>query len=95
MNQPFVIYYRRGPAWVDGKTIFEQPLQGHLAYMKQLVAAGTLKLGGPFTDDCGGLLVVDAADLGEAQSLFEADPAVRDRIMVAQAHPWKLLAGSL
>ena len=95
MNQPFVIYYRRGPAWIEGKTVFEQPLQPHLAYMKSLAAAGTLKLGGPFLDDRGGLIVVGAAGIAEAQALFEADPAVRDRVMVAEAHPWKLMAGTL
>jgi len=95
MNQPFVIYYRRGPAWIEGKTVFEQPLQPHLAYMKRLAAAGTLKLGGPFVDNCGGMIVVDAAGIAEAQALFEADPAVRDRVMVAEAHPWKLMAGTL
>ena len=30
-----------------------------------------------------------------AQALLEVDPAVRDRVMAAEAHPWKLLAGSL
>ncbi|MEP6722342.1 MAG: YciI family protein [Variovorax sp.] len=95
MKQPFVIYYRPGPAWIEGKSVFEQPLQAHLAYMRSLTAAGTLRIGGPFTDDCGGLIVVDAASGEEAQAIFEADPAVRDRIMVAQAHPWKLMAGAL
>ncbi len=95
MDQAFVICYRRGPAWLDGRTVFEQPLQAHLAYMKSLRAAGTLKLGGPFIDDCGGLIVVDAAGADEARAIYEADPAVRDRVMVAEAHPWKLMAGAL
>jgi uncharacterized protein YciI len=95
MKQAFVIYYRRGPAWIDGKTVFEQPLQEHLAYMKGLKAAGTLMLGGPFTDNSGGMVVVDAAGADEAQAILEGDPAVRDRVMVAEAHPWKLMAGAL
>ncbi|MDM0033274.1 YciI family protein [Variovorax sp. J22P271] len=95
MKQPFVIYYRRGTAWLDGRTVFEQPLQDHLAYMKSLAAAGTLRLGGPFTDDCGGMVVIDAEGADEARAIMEADPAVRDRVMEAEAHPWKLLAGAL
>lgn len=95
MDQAFVICYRRGPAWLDGKTVFEQPLQAHLAYMKSLSAAGTLMLGGPFVDDLGGLIVVAAAGADEARAIYEADPAVRDRVMVAEAHPWKLMAGAL
>ena len=95
MKQAFVIYYRRGPAWLEGKSVFEQPLQQHLTYVRGLAARGTLRLGGPFTDDCGGLIVVDAADAADAQALLEADPAVRDGVMAAEAHPWKLMAGSL
>lgn len=94
MDQPFVIYYRRGPAWLDGRTVFEQPLQAHLAYIKSLRVAGTLKLGGPFADDCGGLIMVDAAGNEEVRAIYEADPAVRDRVLIAEAYPWKFLVGA-
>lgn len=93
MHQYFVICYRRGPAWIEGKTVFEQPLQAHLAYMKTLRAESTLILGGPFIDDTGGLIVVDARNLPEANAILEKDPAVRDCLMIAEAHPWKLMAG--
>lgn len=95
MKQPYVIYYRRGSAWLNGRTVFEQPLQDHRAYMQSLAAAGTLRLGGPFTDDSGGMVVIDADGAAEAQAIMEGDPAVRDRVMAAEAHPWKLLAGVL
>lgn len=95
MKQPFVLYYSRGAAWLEGRTVFEQPLQDHLLYMRRLAADGSLLLGGPFTDDRGGLVVVRAEGIDEAQAILQADPAVRDRVMVAEAHPWKLLAGAL
>lgn len=94
-SQPFVLHYRRGPAWLEGKTVFEQPLAEHLAYVKQLIFAGTLALGGPFLDDSGGLLVVHADDTAAAQAIAEADPAIRAEIMVAEVHPWQLRAGRL
>jgi hypothetical protein len=31
MNCNFVIFYRRGPAWIEGKSVFEQALQRHLS----------------------------------------------------------------
>lgn len=93
-QQLFVIYYRRGPAWVEGKTVFEQPLAAHLAYMKQLAATGTLLRGGPFADDLGGLVVVRVADKAAAEAVLESDPAVRDQVMVAEAHPWNLMVGA-
>ena len=89
------IHYRRGPAWLEGRSVFEQPLAAHLVHMRSLQRAGTLKLGGPFLDDSGGLIVVEVENLAEAERLAAADPAVRDRVMVAEAHPWKLLAGEL
>lgn len=91
--QNFVIYYRRGAAWVDGRSVFEQPLQEHLAYMKSLNERNILILGGPFTDDAGGMIIVKATALEEANELFAKDPAVRTGVMTAEAHPWKVLAG--
>lgn len=95
MKKPFVIDYRRGPAWVAHRSVFEQPLQAHLDYMRSLQGQGTLLLGGPFLDDTGGLIVVQAEDAAQAEALMRADPAIRDGVMVAETHPWKLLAGSL
>ena len=46
-------------------------------------------------DNSGGLIVVDAAGEDQARALYENDPAVRDGIMVAEAHPWKLMMGIL
>ncbi len=95
MKLTFIIHYARGPAWVEGKSVFEQPLQEHLAYMNGLKAQKKLLLGGPFTDDTGGLIVVDAASAQEARSMADADPAVAAGVMVAAAHPWLLMAGAL
>jgi len=94
MKQTFAIHYRCGPAWLAGKSVFEQPLQAHLAYMRALVASKTLIFGGPFLDDSGGLIVVDVASPQDASKLAQNDPAVLEQIMVAEAHPWKLMAGA-
>src|SRR4051812_49237581 len=92
MSNTFAIHYQCGPTWVHGKTVFEQPLQDHLAYMHQLVKAGILKMGGPFLDDTGGLIVVTAETAQEANALAAADPAIQKGVMTAQAYPWKLIA---
>jgi uncharacterized protein YciI len=93
MSHTFAIHYQCGPAWVHGKTVFEQPLQDHLAYMHQLVEAGILRMGGPFLDNTGGLIVLTANTEQEASELAAADPAIRNGLMRAQTHPWKLIAG--
>jgi uncharacterized protein YciI len=94
MKNTFAICYRRGPAWFAGKTVFEQPLGEHLQYMRTLSAAKTLVFGGPFSDDSGGLVIVDVTDAQQAHDIVRNDPAVRDGVMVAEAHPWKLMAGA-
>ena len=43
-------------------------------YLKELVKRGKLHEAGPWTDDCGALLVYEAADEAEARAIFAADP---------------------
>ena len=93
MNSIFAVCYSRGPNWVKGKSVFEQPLQAHLAYMKAPHAQGRLLLGGPFLNDEGGLVVVRVAGIDEANQIASDDPAIRAGVMMTRAHPWKLLAG--
>jgi uncharacterized protein YciI len=94
MNRLFVISYGRGGAWIAGKPVFEQPLKEHLAYMRDLTARRILILGGPFTDDLGGLIVVRVETQQDADAIWNDDPAVLAGVMTAEAHPWMLMAGT-
>jgi uncharacterized protein YciI len=91
MSQRFVCIYTRGPQWVAGKPIFQQPLERHVEYMKALKRAGTLLAAGPFLDDTGGLAIVNAESLDAARALFQNDPAVENRVMAADVRPWHAL----
>ena len=62
-NDYFFVLYRWGTEWIPSKTVREQPLAAHLAYMKALRNGRTLKLGGPFKDDSGGMVVREADSL--------------------------------
>lgn len=84
----FVFVYRPGPAWVEGKSIRKQPIIAHAAYMNKLEREGTLLLGGPFKDDAGAFGILQCESIDAAWKLIEADPAIRDQIMIAQVHPW-------
>ncbi len=46
----------------------------HRAYLQQLLAEGRLHESGPWADDSGALIIYEAADQTEAQSLLDADP---------------------
>lgn len=46
----------------------------HREYLKELLAQGKLHESGPFVDDSGALLIYDAADIAEVQTLLANDP---------------------
>jgi uncharacterized protein YciI len=65
----------------------------HVAYLKDLNAAGTLKFAGPFLDDhgnpCGSLVVIDAADKPAAAAIAAGDPYAKAGLFAAvEIQPW-------
>jgi uncharacterized protein YciI len=92
MSQTYLILHTPGPAFHQGKSMFEQPLFEHGAYWKKQFDAGKLRLGGPFTDDSGGAVVIEVADEAEAQQILVQDPAVIEQVLIARLLPWYLVA---
>jgi uncharacterized protein YciI len=86
----FLVVYRPGPGWLEGKPLAEQPLLEHGRYLLDLYAQGKMKSAGPFTDDSGGAMVLQAADLQEARRLVADDPAVVKGVLVPEIRQWTL-----
>jgi uncharacterized protein YciI/ketosteroid isomerase-like protein len=84
----FAIVYRPGPAWISGKSMREQALSPHLAYMQSLFGTGALAFAGPFLDDSGGAAFVRAADEAAAVAIRDGDPAVQSGVFVGEVKPW-------
>jgi uncharacterized protein YciI len=95
---PQIVYAVRhlpGPKWVAGKPPQEQPgIRQHIGYMQSCDERKILVCGGPFLDGTGGLCVLRAASLEEAQTLANADPSVAAGLLVPEVHPWMLAADS-
>lgn len=91
MKTTFLVLYRPGPHWAAGKPIREQPPREHGKYLLDLYARGALKFAGPFDDNTGAAIVVEAADRAEAESLVAGDPAVKNGVFAAELHPWALV----
>ena len=88
MKRFFAVAYGPGPKWVDGKSMLEQPLDGHIAYVKSLSDDGTVLMTGPFADDDAGLCILQADDLQEARLIVAEDPDVREGVLQAEVRCW-------
>jgi uncharacterized protein YciI len=85
----FVVIYTPGPAWLEGKTVTEQPFfHEHIRYMQQVFAARQLLMGGPFLDHPSGLGILDVASVAQAREIVAHDPFVLGRVLEPHLHPW-------
>jgi hypothetical protein len=81
-----------GPRWDPGRDRREQDgWDEHGAFMDDLVADGTVLLGGPYGDGTDVLLAVEAVDEGDLRRRFGLDPWLLDRtIAFGSIQPWSL-----
>jgi uncharacterized protein YciI len=78
----------------DGPTEFEEKTVSlHFNYLKELVNNGIVHLAGlTQTNDYKtfGIVIFFAADIAEARSLVENDPAVKMGVMNAEVYPFRI-----
>ena len=86
----FVIVNSPGEAWDKSKSVFEQPIQEHLTYVKGLLDSGVMIFGGPFTDNAGGLILLECESIEKAQEIAANDPAAKSKLMVPAVHPFMI-----
>lgn len=68
--------------------------EAHLANIDRLAKAGKLLAAGPF-EGGGGILILDAADQGEATQLLESDPAVQAQRFRTELLPFRVTGNDL
>lgn len=87
----YLVLYRRGPAWVEGKRMRDQPgLREHFEYYLDVHREGRLICGGGFPDESGGAAVFTADSDEAAQALVTSDPAVRSGAFGYELKRWRL-----
>jgi uncharacterized protein YciI len=84
----FAVLYTPGPSWVAGRPLHEQDVAKHLEYMGQLQAQGIVLMGGPFTGEDRGLVILEVPGDNEAREVVARDPAVLNGVLKAEWHPW-------
>jgi uncharacterized protein YciI len=87
----FVAVHAPGPHWDRAVTMREQiGLQDHVEHYRRLLQAGTLVLGGPFSDEASGGMMVFASSVteSEAREHAAADPAVQSGLLTCDVRAW-------
>lgn len=84
----FLFLFSPGPAWRPGVPMRQQDLRDHAAYHDRLVREGRGFAGGAYRGMDGGMAIVRAADLAEAQAMLAADPAIVNGVFVAELRQW-------
>ncbi|MFL9880598.1 YciI family protein [Herbaspirillum rhizosphaerae] len=80
-------------AYTDDREKLAAHAPDHQRYMKSLLDAGKLSLGGPFSDGSGGLIIYEVATKEEAEALRDQDPFAISCVFVrSEIKPWLLLA---
>ena len=75
MKHQFIVISSAGPNRDLSKSTREQPLwDEHAAFIDQLVADGFVLMGGPFPDEAGAMLIVNADDENEVREKLKSDP---------------------
>jgi uncharacterized protein YciI len=82
MKNKFVVISSAGPNRDLSKGTREQPLwDEHAAFIDQLVADGFVSMGGPFVEEGGSMLIVNADDEGEVREKLKSDPWIKHGIL--------------
>jgi len=82
MKNTFVVISSAGPKREHSKGTREQPLwDEHAAFIDQLVADGFILMGGPFPDEAGAMLIVNADDENEVREKLKSDPWMEQGIL--------------
>src|SRR6201982_2912586 len=82
MKNTFVVISSAGPTRDPSKSTREQPLwDEHAASIDQLVAHVFILMGGPFVDEGGSMLMVNADDEVEVREKLKNDPWMQHGVL--------------
>ncbi|MBD2449383.1 hypothetical protein H6G76_19900 [Nostoc sp. FACHB-152] len=73
------------------KSIFDQYIPAHKAYVQELIAKGYKARSGYWAKMGGGMLLFEAASMEEAQAIVAGDPLVKNGCVSYQLYEWKIV----
>jgi uncharacterized protein len=91
-----LVRFRAGPTWTSGPPEEQPDWDEHAAFIDELVARGTMVLGGPFADYSGSLIVLENVGEEEAQELLARDPFIVNGVFVLdEVRAWNVYVDEL
>ena len=91
-----LVRFRAGPTWTSGPPDEQPGWDEHAAFIDDLVAHGTMVLGGPFADNSGSLTVLENIGEDEARELVARDPFVANGVFVLdEVRAWNVYVDEL
>ena len=90
MQQYFIAFLKRGPIHTQNEEESALIQKGHLEHLGKMYELGYADISGPFGDDGNirGITIYNVPTLKMADSLANADPAVKARRLEIEIHPW-------
>lgn len=83
MKQTFVALSVHGAGWDAARPVRQQDYwDDHAAFIDGLYDDGFIRLGGPFPDDAGSMLIVEAESAEEVRRILAGDPWGRHEILL-------------
>ena len=91
-----LVRFRAGPAWSSGPPEEQPDWEPHAAFVDELVARGTMVMGGPFADYSGSLIVLENVDEQQARRLVADDPFIANGVFVLEeVRAWNVYVDEL
>jgi hypothetical protein len=91
-----LVRFRAGPTWRSGPPEEQPGWDDHAAFVDELVARGTMVMGGPFADHSGSLIFLENVGEDEARELVARDPFVVNGVFVLEdVRAWNVYVDEL
>lgn len=91
-----IVRFSAGPVWGDGPPQAQPGWDAHEAFIDELVAQGTVVMGGPYSDYGGSMVLLEGIDVEAARRLVDRDPFVRNGVFVLEdVREWTVYVDTL
>jgi uncharacterized protein len=91
-----LVRFGAGPTWVGGPPDDQLGWDEHADFVDDLVARGTMVMGGPLADYSGSVSILEGVTAEEARSIVSADPFVQNGVFVLEdVRAWNVYVDQL